>query len=266
MTGKADQDHDAEDDSGHESSSLLGALASGAWKLGTSVPRRAYSVARWSATEAEKLALTTLKRRMEAVSDDDAAGCATDGSSEGGVRAAASRTAQSSAADAPQKASQIIAQLLEDSMEQTADQARERVLLRIARELVPDEARILAGLADGHAAALVHVGAGQIVGPATQRWLENLSPVGKECGVRLLDEVPNYIRHLRDLGLLESDEEDKSLQLKYQIIEADTKVREVCTQIEKSGMRPKFFRRTIRMSEAGKAFWVACETGEKQGW
>lgn len=243
---------------------LFGMLASGAWKLATEGPRLAVSLAQRGISEAEKLALSTLQRRMDAVADSREGSAAQDDDPSEPFEPRP--TNPSAPGVAPASAAETLARLIEQSMEQTPERARELLSLRVLRQLVPDEARILAALADGHEAALMHVAAGSLVGPANQRWIENLSPVGKECGVRLLDEVPRYIKHLRDLDLLESGDEDRSLHLKYQLMEADTQVRQTCALIEKSGLRPKFFRRTVRMSEAGKAFWAACEPAERQSW
>lgn len=263
------------DASPQEPTSFFGFVASGAWKLATAAPRFAIDLAQKGVSEAEKRALNSLRRRMDAAAEDAFAHPDDDDGNDAPAEArpapASARSAESTgstgaAPAARTNASALLARLLEESAEQTVESAQERLNLRIIRQLVPDEARILAGLADGHSAALVHLGAGPLVGPASQRWLENLSPVGRECGVRLLDQTPNYIRHLRDLGLLESGEEDKSLHLKYQLIEADTLVRKTCTEIEKSGMRPKYFRRTIRMSQAGLALWKACEGTGNQSW
>lgn len=261
-----------------EPTSFFGFVTSGAWKLATSAPRFAIDLAHKGISEAEKRALKSLRRRMDAAAQDEFP-ADEDDVDEGAERqgrmppssmrpetGALSSSGSSAAPTARMSASALLARLLEESAEQSAESAQERLNLRIIRQLVPDEARILAGLADGHSAALVHLGAGPRVGPATQRWLENLSPVGRECGVRLLDRTPTYLLNLRDLGLLESGDEDKTLHLKYQLIEADTQVRKACAEIEKNGMRPKFFRRTIRMSQAGLALWKACEGTGNQSW
>lgn len=251
-------------DTAQESSSLAGMLVGSAWKIATRGPRKALDLAQRGLTEAERVALSTLRKRMDAVVDGDEAPAAH--SHTPTSTSAPARTSSSSAGPSPLSAAAAMAALMEASLEQTAESAREALLLRTLRQLVPDEVRILAALADGHSAALMHLGAGPMVGPATQRWLENLSPVGKEAGVQLVDQTSAYVSHLRDLGLLESGDEDKSLQLKYQLMEGDTKVRKTAEEIEKTGLRPKFFRRTIRMSEAGKAFWLACEPQDKQSW
>jgi hypothetical protein len=258
-THPTDLPPDSEVPPSSDTASFLGLVASGAWKLATGAPRIAAELAHKGFSEAERLALTTLRKRMDAVSED------AHGDDDDLRDLAAARPAAPSTAPIPPRvsASTLLARLLEDSVEQTTESARERLALRLVKQLLPDEARILS---DGHGVALVHLGAGALVGPATQRWLENLSPVGRDAGVRLLDQTPAYVTHLRRLGLLESGEEDKSLQLKYQLIEADTLVRNTCSEIERSGLRPRFIRRTLRMSDAGKAFWLHCGGSGKPGW
>lgn len=254
------RDGDAPDEPPHEPApepaSLAGLLAGGAWAIATKGPRFALGLAHKTFDAAEKLALSRLRRRLDEVAPPPPSPDSESGTVHAGAGPSSTR---------PIGAAAIMARLLETAQDQSPATARESMALRTVRRLVPDEARILAALADGHAAPLVHLGAGAIVGPATQRWLENLSPIGRDAGVALIEETPRYITHLRELGLLESGEEDKSQQLKYQIIEADTKTRETCAAIEKAGLRPKFFRRTIRMSDAGRAFWEACEPpGDKR--
>lgn len=256
-------DRIAPDESERESRSLLGWAASGAWKLATTGPRLATRLARRGFDEAEKLALSTLKRRMDAVAADDETESV---DAEHPIAPRPAPAAGHRPAAAPADAASLLANLLESALEQTPASARERLTLRILRQLVPDEARILGALSDGHDAPLMHLGAGPLVGPATQRWVENVSAIGKEAGVALPDKVPSYITHLRELGLLESGDEDKSAQIKYQILETDSAVRAACTEIEKNGLRPKMFRRTIRMSAAGKALWAACEPKESKSW
>lgn len=265
---EAGADHGRPEDGETSSGSWVGVL-SGAWQMASKGPRLALDLAQKGVTEAEKLALSTLRKRMDAVTqaeDPYADGGATPEAASAGFATTHDAPARSRQAAAAQTAAEAMARLMDASLEQSADSARELLALRTVQQLVPDEARILAALADGHASALLHLGAGMVVGPATQRWLENLSPVGREAGVALIERTPQYIAHLRNLGLLESGDEDRSLQLKYQLIEADTQVRKACEEIEKSKLRPKFIRRTIRMSEAGKAFWAACEPKDRQSW
>ena len=265
----AGPEHGQTEDGDRASGSLVGMLASSAWQIASKGPRMALDLAQKGVSEAEKLALSTLRRRMDAVASVEDHLPETDAGTETDTASATAGTSESAPRRQPatrQTAADAMARLMEASLEQSVESARELLALRIIRQLVPDEARILAALADGHASALMHVGAGMVVGPATQRWLENLSPVGREAGVALIDRTPQYIAHLRELGLLESGDEDRSLQLKYQLMEADTLVRKTCEEIEKAKLRPKFMRRTIRMSDSGKAFWDTCEPKERESW
>lgn len=242
--------------------SLLGALASGARKLASEGPRRALDLAQKGLSEAERVALSTLRRRMDAASDEPA--CSTPAAP---VRREAPAASGGGAPAAPATtAAEVMAQLLETAQEHTQQEAQQALWLRIAQQLVPDEARILAALSDGHESALLHLAAGPLLGRATQRWLENLSPVGRESGVQLPAMTAQYVDHLRGLGLLESGPESSALSLKYQLLEADGAVRTLCTEIEKQGMRPKFVRATLRISETGRAFWAACETQPADDW
>lgn len=149
--------------------------------------------------------------------------------------------------------------LLASALEQTQEQAWERWCQSVQTQLLPDEARILSVLADGRVIALSHLGSGSLVGPATRRHLENLSTIGREAGLRLVDQAPHYLRHLRQLGLVETGPEDRGLQLQYQLIESEARVRELGEQISSGGQRPRFARHTLRLSELGQRFWAACQ-------
>lgn len=245
-----------------EGGSLLGVLANGAWKLAAEGPRLALDLAQKGLSEAERLALSTLRRRMDAVAED----AWPEPSSERGDDAAATVTPAGEPAGAATSAAEVMAQLLDQAQEQTRNDAYAYLALRITRQLVPDEARIVAALSDGHESPMIHLAAGPRIGKATQRWLENISAIGRESGTQLVDQTADYVQHLRELGLLESGEEDRDprMLVKYQLLEADSRVREACAEIEKQGLKPRFFRRTIRLSEAGHAFWAACNPVDPQ--
>lgn len=158
-------------------------------------------------------------------------------------------------------ARQMLMGLLAEAGDQKAKQAREALYARVLRQLVPDEARILSALSDGSSYALVHVGVANPMGVVTHRLAENLCAVGKACQARLAEQTPEYIRHLRELGLVETAAEEKSLDVKYQVLESDTKVMALERQ---SSHRLKHIRRTLVMSDFGKALWAYClpETAE----
>lgn len=190
--------------------------------------------------EFETQALRLLQQRLDAAAGHD-----------GESRAAAARDGEGLAAG--------MRRLLTAALEQTQEQAWERWCQSVQAQLLPDEARILSVLADGRIIALSHLGSGSRVGPATRRHLENLSTIGREAGLRLIEQAPHYLRHLRQLGLIDTGPEDRGLQLQYQLIESEARVRELSEQISSGGQRPRFARQTLRLSELGLRFWAACQ-------
>ncbi len=154
-----------------------------------------------------------------------------------------------------------MAALLERADTQTREQALDDLFRQIILVLVPDEARILGALSDGAVYPMLHVGIGPRVGAVNRRIVENVSTIGKPAGVKLLEQVPAYIGHLRALGLLQSGPEDKSFEIKYQILESDLAIKQA---IERKQQRTtssvRYLRRTLRLSEFGQQFWLACTT------
>ncbi|HEY0975243.1 MAG TPA: Abi-alpha family protein [Solimonas sp.] len=152
--------------------------------------------------------------------------------------------------------------LLERAAEQTLEQAEQALFHQIIDELVPDEARIIGALSEGAVYPLLHIGMGPKVGPTTRRIAENFSTIGKPAGVKLLEQVPAYITHLRALGILESGPEDKSLEIKYQILEGEGAVKRVVEDTPRgAGSSIRYLRRSLRMSNFGQKFWQACRLG-----
>lgn len=226
--------------------SRLGGLARSAWNMAWIGPRFALHVAQSGAEHAERRALRALRRRLNEVAAEDIPRPSRRDEDDGVARAGR----------AP--ASEHVRRLLQAATAQTSAQAEQQLWLRTARELVPDEARLLSYLSSGKSSALLHVGSGPLVGPATRRWLENLSMVAHEARLTLRDRTPEYLGRLRALGLVESGEEDKALTATYQKLEVETVVREVVREIEAEGQRPRYYRRTIRLSPLGRRFCEAC--------
>jgi hypothetical protein len=151
-------------------------------------------------------------------------------------------------------------ELLLRSIEQTPQRAREYHLLSVLRELLPDEARILAALADGAGYPVVHVERRTGVAGA-ERLLSNASTVGRAAGVAQLRDVPRYLTRLRRLDLVELRDPDPGLQVAYEILLTDQDVRAAeCAARE--GGRPRFVRRTLRLSALGHDLWAACHPRE----
>lgn len=157
---------------------------------------------------------------------------------------------------------QRLQQLMERSLNLNPEQAEDEFYQRLLDQLVPDEARILAALSDGGHITVCHVDATSRMGTHSERMLSNMSRVGQEAGVILTDNVPHYISHLLDLGLLETGPEDKDKTTQYEMIETNSQVRKLCEQIEKDmRMKPRMSRHTARLSALGKHLWKICQPG-----
>lgn len=157
---------------------------------------------------------------------------------------------------------QGLKRLLDRAVDQNRPQAREAYFRFVLDELLPDEARMLAALADGSAHALIHLGAGPALGGVTHRVLENRSTLPRSAGVAWPDLGPRYIAHLRQLELVETGKEDAGQKTKYEVLEADSLVRAAIERIGKDGgLRPRILRRTLKLSDIGRQFWEACQAG-----
>lgn len=160
---------------------------------------------------------------------------------------------------------QRMARLLEQAEAQSREEAYESLFHQFIGELVPDEARILGALSDGATFPLVHA-TESFMGRSSRILVENFTTVGKPAMVKLLEQVPAYVAHLRSLGLVDTAGEDKSQDLKYQILENDLAVRQTIEAVTGTKGSPvKFQRRTLRITELGRQFWLACQPDTPTG-
>ena len=95
-----------------------------------------------------------------------------------------------------------MSELLERSVEATRTDSREYLYGTIISQLVPDEARILAAMADGTRFAAADVVLKQRRG-AQRTLLANASSVGRQAGLVSPDNVPTYLTRLHGFGLIE---------------------------------------------------------------
>jgi hypothetical protein len=196
----------------------------------------------------ERDLLQTLKKRLEQI--------------DGPPRAAPARARPAAPARTP---GALLSELLARSTDQTFEESQRSYFLRILEDIVPDEARILSALSDGTRYPLIDVGHGTRLGGTTERVLRNASSVGKAAGVTWPGAVPRYLSHLRELGLVETEPEDSALGEKYEIVETESAVREAIARVRAMGRAPRVLRRTLRISELGRALWAACEASENGG-
>ncbi|HTK64402.1 MAG TPA: Abi-alpha family protein [Pseudonocardia sp.] len=157
--------------------------------------------------------------------------------------------------------STLLHELLQASLYADTNRSRENLHLRILRSMVPDEARILAALADGSRYPLMHI---ETRGPGAGRTvLANASTVGRVAGVHLNSAVPVYITHMFDLGLVEEGPQDDELSDQYALLGSEDYARRAESEAQDSNrLGTKVIRRTIHISPLGEELWAACRPSE----
>lgn len=158
-------------------------------------------------------------------------------------------------APAPDPLREKMSELLFRSATSRREDAREELHTSILHLIVPDEARILAGLSDGAAYPVVHVAERSGITGSSRFALRNGSTVGRAVGVNLHEEVPHYLARLQALGLIEIGSALEGLDDQYEILQTEARVREAL-QMAKSA---RVVRRSVRISDLGARFWKRCD-------
>lgn len=157
---------------------------------------------------------------------------------------------------APRSAARMLEDLLTASIEADSTTSVEELYRALLLHLVPDEARILAALADGTSYPLIHV---QSRSNGWRTVLANASTVGRAAGVQVPDAVPLYVGRLRALGLAEEGPADDSLAVHYDILLGEPSVRRAEEDAKEAGrLNSRMIRRTLRISPLGRRLWQAC--------
>ena len=156
----------------------------------------------------------------------------------------------------------LLRELLADSDAPSASPSIEAACLTVLQSLVPDEARILAALADGSGYPLIHVMASAKLGLALHPMLEYVSNIGRNARVQAPELTPAYLRHLASWGLIETAAEDPAQTSQYEILETDEAVRRLIARIVRDGERARLVRRSLKLSDFGLALWKRCNIEE----
>jgi hypothetical protein len=198
----------------------------------------------------ERVLLREFRRRLNSVAEDRF--------EEGTSRSSGTSNVSLPVPSAPQTLTETIERMLRRSMDQTPSDSRRSLFERVIRHLVPDEARILAALADGSTYPLLDVTA-PALGNAGRLILRNASNVGRAAGVAEPSLVPIYVTHLLQLGLADTGQEDSDLQDEYEILLTESLVKSAYAEADKAARRsPRIVRGTLRISALGRDFWAAC--------
>jgi Abortive infection alpha len=199
----------------------------------------------------EQALLREFRRRLESLAEDRPA--------EGTSRSSGPSNGPLPVPSASQTVAETMERMLRRSMYQTPSDSPRSLFEHVIRELVPDEARILAALADGSTYPLLDVTA-PALGSAGRLILRNASNVGRAAGVAEPALVPIYVTHLLQLGLADTGQQDSDLQDEYQILLTESLVKSAYTEADKAARRsPRVVRGTLRISALGRDFWAACQ-------
>jgi hypothetical protein len=147
----------------------------------------------------------------------------------------------------------LMAALLSRSLQTDTEAGHRDYHLSLLTQLLPDEARIIAALASGTPAPLVHV----LRRANGEPVLENASLIGRTAALTIPSLTPNYVTRLRSLGLVETGPEDTEQGLDYELLLADRAVREALKEGEMGKLPAKVQRRTLRLSGRGRELWEA---------
>lgn len=147
---------------------------------------------------------------------------------------------------------ELMVDLLERSVLQDAAASKVDWFTSVLGQLVPDEARILAALAEtGETPPLLHV----LPRSGHGRLLENASLIGRSAALTLPHMTPVYVTHLRALGLVDTGPEDVGNLKGYELLLADKRVRLALKEGEMGKVPARVLRRTLVLSDRGRELW-----------
>ncbi|HUH72519.1 MAG TPA: hypothetical protein VLZ05_28975 [Mycobacterium sp.] len=149
-------------------------------------------------------------------------------------------------------ASALMAELLERSVMQDTKSSKADWHAAVLSQLVPDEARVIAALAEASAPVpLLHV----LPRSGRGRLLENASLIGRTAALTLPAMTPVYVTHLRALGLVETGPEDEDNLRGYELLLADKAVRAALKEGAMGKLPARVLRRTLMLSQRGRELW-----------
>lgn len=185
--------------------------------------------------ETEDWAVTELKHRMDTIGE---------------------YTTPSMVEAKPGSAAKRLAELFHSAKQNSGQQARERMYLQVIEQMVPEQARMLAVVAQAEPTYMCHVDAGAPVGPVSRRVLAFATSAGKDAGIVLRDEVPRLMAHMVALGLVEEAPEVRGAKVHYEMLETEDGVRRAILKIKNEPRSwPRIQRHSLVLSEFGAALW-----------
>ena len=163
-------------------------------------------------------------------------------------------------ADRAATPAEMLAGLVRRSRGIDPDAALDALYRQTLSQLVPDQVSMLDVLAERRIAPLCHLAASRLpAGPVSMAVLSNASSLGREAGVLLREYVPQYMTQLLALGLLQAGPEQDALEPEYELLMADTQLREMRRYVRETlRLYPRTLRASITLSDYGQALWRDC--------
>ena len=153
----------------------------------------------------------------------------------------------------------VLQALLDQSMYSHPNDSRTALYLAVLRDLLPDEARILAALSDGSRYPVIDV-AEPVLGTSTAFVLTNASTVGRAAGVSLPHHTPLYLSRLIQAGLaVIGPEGPNAMYDEYEMLLTDAAVNIAMAKARRGVRAARVIRRTVRISELGRELWEAAK-------
>ena len=152
-----------------------------------------------------------------------------------------------------------MSELLGRASTATASGSRDYLFGTIVSQLVPDEARLLAVLADGKPRAAVDVVAKSLGRSPGRPVLANASRLGAAARITPPRSTATYLTRLHGFGLVEFGPELDELSAEYDKLAVDAVVQEARARIDRNRMgSAKLLRKSVALSQLGREFWAAC--------
>ncbi len=159
----------------------------------------------------------------------------------------------------PEPLRTAMSELLDRSAGGSGGRGREYLFGTIVSQLVPDEARILAVLAQDAPVAAVDVVAKQVGRSTTRVVLANVSPVGSAAGVAVPENTATYLARLHGFGLVEFAPPGTDLDSQFTALGKDAAVTAAKARIERDKLgSARVVRKRVTLSALGREFWSAC--------
>jgi hypothetical protein len=229
-------------------------LGRSGWRIARQLPG-AQTLER-EAQRLQRAAVTEVRRRLDTPHENV-------GTASREERRAVLLVQNSSPDEAPLRTA--MSELLERSVETDRRASREYLFGTIISQLVPDEARVLAALSDGHAVATLDVVIKIGSRGRTRTELAYASTIGRAAGLSSPENTPTYLARLVGFGLLQTGPEDSALSTDYEILATDSLVRaaRATAEARKQGS-VRLQRGTVSLSPLGHEFWAATDPSQSR--